>query len=320
MTVPFVQFGSLMVPPAPFDSVGAKVTGFVVDADGVKLDALCKRVFTDVSGGEVDIVAVGDRIMITWGEIEQVSCMTDPYKGVGGVQEPQVVIWVPVVYVRRDKDGSATAERFAIFSPFIWVDNAMSLATGRELFGYPKAWGFFSFPQPGAPRTWGCDVFGTNFGPGETVARHALLEVLEGDHLEGDGDDPGYEGILDLAKDVVRRLFDRHDDEVHLSFDVVKDLWHDLRAHAFPQVFLKQAHAIEDGHGAALQQITEAMYTVRNVHAKPLLREFTLNVNDVKSHPVVDELGLESHSFNLAYEMTMDFVVGGGRVVWDSAA
>lgn len=321
MTPEFVQYGSLMVPPAPFDSVGATVTGFVARADGDKLDALCKRVFTDPSGGRVDIRAIGDRVMLTWGSIEQVSCMTDPYKGVGGVKEPQVCVWVPVAYVQTDAGGKPVAERFAVFVPYIWVDNAMSLATGRELFGYPKAWGWFSFPAEGAAtRTWGCDVFGLNYGQGETVSRRPLLEIIEGDALEGDGADGAFEGLFDFAKDVVRRLFDRRDDELAMSFALAENLWNDLRRHAFAHVFLKQTHAIEDGRGAALQQITEATYAVRNAHAKPLLREFTLNVHALDSHPVIAELGLESQSLNLGYELTMDFTVGGGRVVWDSAA
>jgi hypothetical protein len=320
MTPDFVQYGSLMVPPAPFDSLGAKVTGFIVKADGAKLDALCQRVFKDTTGGEIDVLAIGDRVMLTWGTIDSVVCMTGPYKGVGGVAEPQVVVWIPVAHVAREDDGTPVAERFAVFVPYIWVDNAMSLATGRELFGYPKAWGYITFPAAGeATRTWGCDVFGLDFGKGETVGRRPLLEIIEGDALEGDGDDPGYDGILDLAKDVVGRLLHRGDDEMHVSMKLAEDLWGDLRGKSFPHLFLKQIRAIEDEGGAALQQVGQASYSVGRAHAKPLLREFTLNVRPLDSHPVVAELGLESQSFNLAYEIDMDFVVGGGRVLWDSA-
>jgi hypothetical protein len=35
---------------------------------------------------------------------------------------------------------------------------------------------------------------------------------------------------------------------------------------------------------------------------------------------VIEELGLESQTLNVAYEVEMDFNVGGGRVLWDSAS
>lgn len=316
MTTPFVRYGSLMVPPAPFDSLGASVTGFIARADGAKLDALCRRVFTGPSGGAVDIRAIGDRVMLTWGAIDRVCSMTPPYDGVGAVAEPQVCVWVPVAYARTGDDGRPVAERFAVFVPYIWVDNAMSLATGRELFGYPKAWGWIGAPDPQATtRAWSLDAFGLDFGRGETASRRPLLRVSEGPSRDGDGE--RYDGILGLAEDVVRRIFHRSDDELSMSFALAKELWRDLRRHAFPHVFLKQVHAMEDGDAAALQQITEAMYTVRDAHARVLLRDFALDVEPLDSHPVIEELGLRSQTMDLAYELRMDFTVGGGRVVHD---
>lgn len=320
MSGEIVDYGSLMVPPAPFDSVGATLTGFVARADGEKLDALCRKVFLEPSGGAVDIRAIGDRVMLTWGTIDRVSSLTPPFDRYGGVAEPQVCIWIPVAFVRTDPDGTPVARRFAVFLPYIWVDNAMSLATGRELFGYPKAWGWISVPQPDdAERAWVCDAFGLDYGNGENAARRPLLRITEQGGRDDDGDH-GLDGILGLAEDVVRRLFDRRDDELGMSFALAQDLWHDLREHAFRHVFLKQVHAVEDGRRAALQQITEARYTVRNARARPLLREFALDVAPLDSHPVVTELGLTSQRLSLAYELSMDFVVGDGRVVHDCLA
>jgi hypothetical protein len=308
-----------MVPPAPFDSLGARVTGFVARADGEKLDALCRKVFTEPSGGQVDVCAVGDHVMLTWGTIERVVSMDAAFRDVGAVREPQVCIWVPVVRVTRDEGGAAVAQRFAVFLPYIWVDNAMSLATGRELFGYPKAWGWITVPDGDGPRAWGCDAFGLDFGGGEVAGRRPLLQITEGD-AHDDGEDGPLEDFFDFAQDVARRLFDRHDDEVRLSFRLARDLWGDLRAHAFPHLFLKQVHDVCDGDAAALQQITEARYTVRNAHARPLLREFDLTVHPLDSHPVITELGLTSQTLRLGYELSMDFVVGGGTVVHDCLA
>jgi hypothetical protein len=328
MTQPeYVQYGPLMVPPAPFRSRNTKLTGFWAHADGEKLDALCDRLFKDVSGGEVVIKAIGDWVMLTWGWIDRVDPLTAPFDGYGGVAEPQVSVWVPVAHCRRDGDGDLVAERFATFVPYLWLDNAMSLATGRELFGYPKAWGWLDFPAEGetGPRRFGLDVFGLDYAPENMAARRFLMEIVEGDEIPGG---PGSEisGLFDFAKRLAGQLFEderREDEQGHkvaYGLRFAKDIWSDLRGHEFPHVFLKQFRAIEDGTKACFQQIAEARYEVQRVKAKPLLREHTLRVVSLDSHPVVQELGLHDQTIHIAYELEMDFDVGRGRVLWDAYA
>jgi hypothetical protein len=84
-------------------------------------------------------------------------------------------------------------------------------------------------------------------------------------------------------------------------------------------VFLKQVRDVRDGLSAALQQIVEADYAILRLSARPMLAEHQLTVHALDSHPVRDELGLESQTLGLAYRVEMDFDVGGGRVLWDAA-
>lgn len=319
----YVDYGALMTPPGPFRSLGTTLYGFVAQADGDRLDALCQKVFTEPSGGEVDVLALGDRVMLTWGDIERVVSETPPYDQRGGVAEPQVAVWIPAAIVRRRSRGRRpVAERFAMFVPYLWVDNAMSLATGRELFGYPKSFGAFGLPAPGvSPRRWSLQAYGLNYQPGEIASLRPLMEIVEGDALEGDGEDPWHEGLIDLARDVARRVLDIGDDErVVGGLELAGDLTADLIGRRFRHVFLKQVRAIEDGDThAPLQQITECFYHVVRMRARPRLREYTLTVHALDSHPVITELGLQTQSLNLGYEVDMDFDVGDGKVLWDAA-
>jgi hypothetical protein len=85
-------------------------------------------------------------------------------------------------------------------------------------------------------------------------------------------------------------------------------------------VFLKQFRSVEDGLSASLQQVVEADYEITRLSAAPVLYEHHLTVHQLDSHPVISELGLESQTMQIAYEVDMDFNVGGGRVLWDSAS
>jgi Acetoacetate decarboxylase (ADC) len=314
MTLPrYVDYSGLICLPPAFDSLNTSLWGFWADADGEKLDALCRRLFAEPTGGEIDWRPLGSHVMISWGRIGSVNSLTPPFDKMGAVEEDQVAVWIPVAQVKH-KGGELVAERFAMFVAFIWLDNPMSLATGREVFGYPKSWGWPTFPT-GEPDNFTLDAFGLNYGPGQRAARHPLLEVVRGDALP-DAKPEQLDSLHAAARHAHKHL--HGDGHVDFGFKFVTGLVKDLIEHQLPTVFLKQIRAIEDGTGAALQQVAEARYTVQRFRAAPLLHSYELTVHALDSQPLFAELGLQSGPVHLAYECTIDFLVGGGRVVWDA--
>ena len=313
MTLPrYVDYSGLICIPPAFDSRKTSLWGFWAAADPVKLDALCRRLFAEPSGGEVDYRPLGHYVMLSWGRIGSVDSMTPPFDERGSVEEDQVAVWIPVARVKRRGD-ELEAERFAMFVAYIWLDNPMSLATGREVFGYPKSWGWPTFPA-GEPDSFTLDAFGLNYGPGAKAARHPLIEIVRGDPLP-DARPVELDSLHAAARHAHQHL---HGDRVDYGFRFVAGLVKDLIEHQLPTVFLKQIRAIEDGTGAALQQIAEARYTVKRFRAAPLMASYQMTVHPLDSQPLADELGLASGPVHLAYECEIDFLVGGGRVVWDA--
>ena len=311
----YVDYGSLMTPPAPFHSFNTKLWGFWAQGDERRIKQLCDRVFTAPTAGAVRARPLSHYVMLTWGNIARVVSATPPYDQRGGVAEPQVAIWIPVAL----RDPTSSHDRFAMCIPFIWLDNAMSLADGRELFGYPKSWGWPKFPDDGdTPQRWKLDAFGLNYDPDALAARHHLLEVVRGDSpVEGVEDELG--SLADIARHAAGSLFDETSEIVAdfgLAESIVSDLLHDR----LPNVFLKQFRSVEDGLSASLQQVVEADYEITRLSARPVLFEHHLTVHQLDSHPVIEQLGLESQTLTIAYEVEMDFNVGGGRVLWDSAS
>jgi hypothetical protein len=238
--------------------------------------------------------------------------MTPPFDRMGAVEEDQVAVWIPVVQVEQ-KGDELEAQKFAMFVAFIWLDNPMSLATGREVFGYPKSWGWPTFPK-GDPDSFSLDVFGLNYGEDARAARHPLIEIVRGDPLP-DMKPVELDSLHAAARHAHQHLHGEHFD---FGFRFVSGLVKDLIQHQMQTVFLKQIRAIEDGTGAALQQIAEAHYTVKRFRAAPLLHSYDMTIHPLDSQPLADELGLSSGPVHLAYECEIDFLVGGGRVVWDA--
>lgn len=311
----YVDYGSLMTPPAPFHSFDTKLWGFWAQGNEGAIKHLCDKMFTAPTAGVVRARPLSHYVMITWGDIGRVVSATPPYDKRGGVREPQVAIWIPVAL----RDPTSSHDRFAMCIPFIWLDNAMSLADGRELFGYPKSWGWPKFPTDGqAKRRWKLDAFGLNYDPDALAGRHPLLEVVQGDSpVQGVEAELG--SLAEVARHAAGSLFDGTTDiaaDFGLAESIVSDLFNDR----LPNVFLKQFRSVEDGLSASLQQVVEADYEITRLSARPVLLEHHLTVHQLDSHPVIEELGLESQPLTVAYEVEMDFNVGGGRVLWDSAS
>jgi hypothetical protein len=309
----YVDYGALMTPPAPFRSLNTTLDGFWAQADPLRLKALCQKVFAAPSRGAVTCRPISRHVMITWGVIERVVSQTPPYDQYGGVSEPQVAIWIPVVL----RDPTRALERLAMFIPYIWLDNAMSLADGRELFGYPKSWGWLRFPGREARPVWKVDAFGLNYAPDALAARHPLLKVRRTGSV-ADAAQMDLQSLEDLAGDMAKRLtgLDSFLEDVEVGIELAQDI---LSAR-MRGVFLKQFRDVRDGTAAALQQVVEADYTIRRLKAGPVLSAHELTVHPLDSHPVRTELGLDSQTLELAYRVEMDFDVGGGRVLWEASA
>jgi hypothetical protein len=209
-----------------------------------------------------------------------------------------------------------------MFVPFIWLDNAMSLATGRELFGWPKAWGVPTFPDEssGGPLEWNLDVFGLDYAPDSKAQMHNnLLRVRETTPAGAGEAEETLETLEGLARHIAGELLTDDDDNWILpGLEFAETLADDIKSKTMREVFLKQFRSVEDGTDACLQQVVEATTRVTRMDAAPLLGNYELEVNEVDSHPVTRELGLRSQEIPLAYRVEMDFDVGEGRVLWDS--
>lgn len=308
----YVDYGALMTPPAPFRSLNTTLYGFWARADEDRLAVLCGKVFDQPTNGAVLCRPLGEYVMLTWGSIARVVSEVSPYDRRGGVAEPQVAIWVPVAV----REPTSPDWRFAMFIPYMWLDNPMSLATGRELFGYPKSWGRPQFPEDVGVQAWKLDVFGLDYAPDALAAYgHPLLEVVQGEGA-AQAVEADLRSLAGVARHAAEQLFD--DARVLAGIEVGASMIGDLLEDRLPNVFLKQFRDVHDGVGASLQQVVEADYKIVRIEASPLLREHNLTAHHLDSHPVIEELGLRDQKLGPAYRVEMDFDVGDGRVLWNA--
>jgi uncharacterized protein with NAD-binding domain and iron-sulfur cluster len=305
-TAKYVEFGGLTTIPSPYRCDDATLHGFWARCDGEKLDRLCDRVFSDPSDGKVRFQAFGEHVMLTWGRILTVRSLDPRFADRGTVNEDQVAVWVPVL----GPDG------LAMFVAYIWLDNPMSMTSGREVLGYPKTWGRLGFPEHGDDGPFGLAAFGLAQA-GDRADFSPLLELTRQGRAEETGDVP-FRSLYELVSHAAWELIPGDPVELARALGAGPELLSDAARHRMRSVFLKQFPAVEGSEAAALQQITETSYVIRRLRAWPLASTYRLEVHPMDSHPLFEELGLESQTIDLAYVCDMDFDVRDSRVLWPS--
>jgi hypothetical protein len=303
----YVEYGSLATVPGPLRCLGSTQWGFLAQADHDRLDALCRRVFAEPSGGEVDLRPLGSHVLVTIGRIEGIVSEVAPFDRMGSAPEGQAAVWIPVGRVR----DRPVADELLMFTPSMWVDNPISLPSGREMYGFAKAFGWMELPDSDSASA-GLDVFGMDFDRDESPSRRPLLRLEPGERVHFA--DLAWTGLLDLARHLRKPV------EVHAGLRLAESIVDDVRKNAVRQAFLHQVRAPEDGRRAALQQVTEVVYRMLRFRGRPLGREYRLTVSPLDSHPLGAELGLADQTIHYAFRTESDFVVEAGRVLWDSGS
>jgi hypothetical protein len=110
--------------------------GFVVPARRAAIDVLLQRDLVVPSGGAVDYRCAHENVIVTFGAIGRESSGDPVDSQRGYICEREVSIWCLV------SDAKARG-RLLWYLPYIFTDTGQTVATGREIFGYPKQLGLF---------------------------------------------------------------------------------------------------------------------------------------------------------------------------------
>lgn len=311
----YVEYGSLATVPGPLTCRGATEWGFPLRADHEKLEALCKKVFAEPTGGEFDVRPLGHHVLLTLGRIERLESDLQPFDSYGWSPEAQVDIWIPAARVEKHGDH-LRAEELLMFMPYIWIDNALSLASGREMYGYPKAICWPLLPDKDGDETrLGLDVLGLEkYGEDQQLEQRPLLRLTRGDQVHQPNGE--FTKLRDLGNHLRHLVESAPGEAVRPGLHFAEELVDDILHGRLRQVFLKQIRAVDDGHKAALQQVTEAGYRILRMHGHPLLHEWTVEIIPLESHDLSGELGLETQTTRMAFRTESDFRLEAGGVRW----
>ncbi len=144
--MPYVEYGALATAPGPLLCERARLYCFFVRTDRARVQQLCDRVLKEPTGGALRYRRASARpVILTFGTIAGLRSLHPAHADRGSASEPEAAIWVPTI-AQRYESGRYVDEHLAIFMPYLWVDDPIAFASGREVYGFAKTQGWMRPP------------------------------------------------------------------------------------------------------------------------------------------------------------------------------
>jgi uncharacterized protein with NAD-binding domain and iron-sulfur cluster len=306
--------GSVMM-HSPLQLKNSEMYGYFVKGDVAKLQHTLDTSLNAVAGQRMRFKALSPYVMITFTRVNHADSAAPVDHAKGWITEIDIVTWI--MTGAMDKDGKL--EHIYWYPCHIFVDDAMALINGRELFGYPKYLCEYEIPQEGQPPLR-CSVSAKGFKQFSPETRIALNPLLEINAVNPNQQEKVLDDIGDLIEEAIKLFLSVPD-----FFNMDKEGWEDivslLRNPRIDQIFLKQ---FPDSAGikAVYQAIVAAPATIDKLHSVKLLGydyEATLHAFD--SFPLNDTLGLQlgPQQAILPFHVNFDFTAQPGEELVDNS-
>ncbi len=312
MPIQYVDYGGTQMLQPPYNAENVGFYAFLIHADVAALQKLLDDRLNRPSGGAVEFEPAGPFVVLAFNRLEKMSSVNPPDRDKGWFSEQECAIWMRVV------DRKTNASRW--FHPYIYVDNSYALVLGRELYGFPKATGWFDIPaDPKAATAMSVETLTLPvFSPNTQGVRTRLISARQ----TAASEDPVniVEDTVEFAAELLGLLAKEEDlpDSVELVWNSLKDLFE----RNAPMVFLKQFPAPGIPGAACYQAIVEMTATATSFRGAAILPgEWQIDIAQAASHPVARDLGLAGNSVKSVAQfwVAFDMIVGPGQNVWTAS-
>jgi len=306
--------GSVMM-HSPLQLKQAEMYGFFVKGDLAKLQRTLDTSLNAVANGRMRFKALSPYVMLTFTRVNHADSAVGVDQAKGWITEVDIVTWV----MTGAMDAEGKLDHIYWYPCHIFVDDAMALINGRELFGYPKYLCEYEIPEAGAAPLR-CSVSAKGFHPFSPETRIAMHPLMEVNATEKTGLDKPIGSIADLLEEAITLFLAMPD-----FFNMDRDGWDDvlslLRNPRIDQIFLKQ---FPDSAGikAVYQAIVAAPAEIERLHSARLLGyEYECVLHAFDSFPLHDTLGLQlgPQQAILPFNVNFDFTAMPGEELVDNS-
>jgi uncharacterized protein with NAD-binding domain and iron-sulfur cluster len=309
------QGGSVMM-HSPLQLKNSEMYGFFVKGDLAKLQATLDGTLNQVAGARMTFKAISPYVLLTFTRVNHADSAAPVDHAKGWITEIDIVTWIMVGAM----DDEGELAHIYYYPAHIFVDDAMALINGRELFGYPKYLCEYEIPQAGT-EPLRCSVAAKGFQPFAPETKIAMHPLLEVNATQQTGIETPIHSVLDLIEEAIK-LFLSIPDFFNMDAAGWEDIISLLRNPRIDQIFLKQ---FPDSAGlkAVYQAILAAPATIDKIHSGKLLGyEYECVLHAFDSFPLAETLGLKlgPQEAILPYHLNFDFTAQPGEELIDNSS
>ncbi|HEX7987029.1 MAG TPA: NAD(P)-binding protein, partial [Duganella sp.] len=301
---------------SPLQLKNAEMYGFFVKGDLAKLQATLDGTLNQVAGRRLRFKAISPYVLLTFTRVNHADSAVAVDQAKGWITEIDIVTWIMVGAM--DEEGELA--HIYYYPAHIFVDDAMALINGRELFGYPKYLCEYEIPAADADPLR-CSVSAKGFHPFSPETKIAMHPLLEVNATQKTGIEKPVDSLFDLIEQAIE-LFLSIPDFFNLDAAGWDDIVSLLRNPRIDQIFLKQ---FPDSAGlkAVYQAILAAPATIEKIHGGKLLGyEYECVLHAFDSFPLHETLGLRlgAQQAILPYQLNFDFTAQPGEELIDNSS
>lgn len=301
---------------SPLQLKNAEMYGFFVRGDLAKLQATLDDTLNRVAGRRMRFKAISPYVLLTFTRVNHANSAVAVDQAKGWITEIDIVTWIMVGAM--DEQGELA--HIYYYPAHIFVDDAMALVNGRELFGYPKYLCEYEIPAADADPLR-CSVSAKGFHPFSPETKIAMHPLLEVNATQKTGIEKPVHGLVDLIEEAIE-LFLSIPDFFNLDAAGWDDIVSLLRNPRIDQIFLKQ---FPDSAGlkAVYQAILAAPATIEKIYGGKLLGyEYECVLHAFDSFPLHETLGLQlgAQQAILPYNLNFDFTAQPGEELIDNSS
>lgn len=253
-------------------------------------------------------------VLLTALYVQRMSSADPIGKSKGYVEEIDIGFWL---HVYGGEAGKPFTWRPWFLPIFLCVNAPSAMASGREIFGYPKSIGNIERKSVvsinDATVRVSTEQF-EKFGPNEKSSISELFSINKRDTFSE-------KKITDSDMDAMSdSFFNCYEKNHNLSSNLLRaNKASFLPIAKMPMIFLKQFRDLTTANAACFQQIASVVTESENVRIKSLSTDWTIEIQDSASHPLRRELGLETQQQpELGFAAELDFTVGFGDSLWSA--
>lgn len=274
--------------PPPYRFKKLTIRSFPIKADPIRLQQAVDRL--NIAPPEVlEVRAITDMVFMQLAQYPYLESEPDPE---GYFTENELGFAIPVAVGKR-VDGIFVPSSVAYYFAMFFVDNDFAIATGREVFGYPKVASQLKFGKAGDPLLLQVDTLALpRRGSNEKARRVNLVEVRETRHRTGL--DALLGEVKGLLADVNELVFGPAGLVDQGGFKLLGSLLKTFGQNEIGIISLKQFRDAADPSKACYQAVVQSAFKIEHWHRRGLLPgDYAARITPVASMPIVEAFGMQ---------------------------